>query len=104
MTRGEFANGTIFLIFQIFFVEMEVERLNPSGHSGIKTYYKSKIEELEIVLSEKEQDLRRLEAQRNELNSKVRKLKDELAYLQEPSSYVGEVVKAMGKNKILVKV
>ena len=34
----------------------------------------------------------------------VRKLKDELAYLQEPSSYVGEVVKLMGKTKVLVKV
>jgi 26S proteasome regulatory subunit T6 len=31
-------------------------------------------------------------------------LKDELAYLQEPSSYVGEVVKLMGKTKVLVKV
>jgi 26S proteasome regulatory subunit T6 len=34
----------------------------------------------------------------------VRKLKDELSYLQEPGSYVGEVVKLMGKTKVLVKV
>ncbi len=41
-----------------------------TGHEGIRSYYTSKIDELEIVLSEKTQDLRRLEAQRNELNSK----------------------------------
>ncbi len=41
-----------------------------TGHEGIKSYYTSKIDELEIVVSEKTQDLRRLEAQRNELNSK----------------------------------
>ena len=46
----------------------------------------------------------RLEAQRNELNSKVRHLREELSLLQEPGSYVGEVVKAMGKTKVLVKV
>jgi 26S proteasome regulatory subunit T6 len=34
----------------------------------------------------------------------VRLLKEELQLLQEPGSYVGEVVKVMGKNKILVKV
>lgn len=55
-------------------------------------------------MADKTQNLRRLEAQRNEANSNVRKLKDELMYLQEPNSYVGEVVKLMGKEKILVKV
>lgn len=34
----------------------------------------------------------------------VRDLRDELQYLLEPASYVGEVVKAMGKSKVLVKV
>lgn len=34
----------------------------------------------------------------------VRDLRDELQYLLEPASYVGEVVKPMGKNKVLVKV
>lgn len=33
----------------------------------------------------------------------VRQLRDELTLLQEPGSYVGEVVKAMGKKKVLVK-
>ena len=34
----------------------------------------------------------------------VRMLKEELQLLQEPVSYVGEVVKVMGKSKVLVKV
>jgi 26S proteasome regulatory subunit T6 len=34
----------------------------------------------------------------------VRLLREELQLLHEPGSYVGEVVKVMGKNKVLVKV
>ncbi|VAI89410.1 unnamed protein product [Triticum turgidum subsp. durum] len=34
----------------------------------------------------------------------VRMLREELQLLQEPGSYVGEVVKVMGKSKVLVKV
>jgi len=75
-----------------------------AGREGIKSYYKHKIEELEAVRNEKVLNLRRLEAQRNELNSKVRMLREELQLLHEPGSYVGEVVKLMGKNKVLVKV
>ena len=37
---------------------------------GLKTYYKAKIEEYEIAVRNKTQNLRRLEAQRNELNTK----------------------------------
>lgn len=33
----------------------------------------------------------------------VRMLREELMLLQEPGSYVGEVVKVMGKSKVLVK-
>merc|ERR1712130_588615 len=57
----------------------------------------------DIILHDKRQNLRRLEAQRNDLNKKVRALRDELELLQEPASYVAEVIKVMGKNKILVK-
>lgn len=57
-----------------------------------------------MIVREKTQNLRRLEAQRNELNSKVRLLREELSLLQEPGSYVGEVVKVMGRKKVLVKV
>lgn len=57
-----------------------------------------------FLAREKEQNLRRLEAQRNDLNARVRLLRQELQLLQEPGSYVGEVVKALGKKKVLVKV
>ncbi|ODQ66532.1 26S protease regulatory subunit 8 [Nadsonia fulvescens var. elongata DSM 6958] len=72
--------------------------------SGIRPFFAQKIEEAEVKISEKTKNLRRLEAQRNALNSKVRMLKDELQLLQEPGSYVGEVIKVMGKKKVLVKV
>ncbi|XP_003370481.1 26S protease regulatory subunit 8 protein [Trichinella spiralis] len=54
-------------------------------------------------LSEKSRNLRRLTAQRNELNAKVRMLKEELSLLHEQGSYVGEVVRVMDKKKVLVK-
>mmetsp|Transcript_5167 Transcript_5167/g.14529 ORF Transcript_5167/g.14529 Transcript_5167/m.14529 type:complete len:413 (-) Transcript_5167:66-1304(-) len=71
---------------------------------GIQKYYHAKISEYELQLQSKVQNLRRLEAQRNELNARVRMLREELQMLQESGSYVGEVVKAMGKNQVLVKV
>ncbi|GLD93787.1 hypothetical protein PINS_up002392 [Pythium insidiosum] len=72
--------------------------------TGLTSYYHQKIEHLELTVREKTQNLRRLQAQRNELNSKVRLLREELQLLQEPGSYVGEVIKQMGKSKVLVKV
>ena len=52
---------------------------------GLKAgYFDGKIEELELELREKQDNLRRLEAQRNELNAKVRSLREELQLLQEP--------------------
>ena len=72
--------------------------------SSLKTYYKTKIEDAQQRLVEKAQDVRRLQAQRNELNSKVRALKEELMQLHEQGSFVGEVSKAMDKKKVLVKV
>ena len=66
--------------------------------SAMDTYYAAKIEELEVEVREKMLNLRRLEAQRNELNSKVRLLREELSLLQEPGSYVGEVVKVIRKH------
>ncbi|XP_063933391.1 26S proteasome regulatory subunit 8-like [Zophobas morio] len=73
-------------------------------NDGIQNYYNSIIEELEVAVQSKLQNLRRLEAQRNILNLKVRHLREELQLLHEPGSYVGEVVKAIGKSKVLVKV
>jgi len=34
----------------------------------------------------------------------VGKIRDELSLMMEPPSYIGEVVKVMGKKKVLVKV
>lgn len=71
--------------------------------AGLRGYYQSKIEELEVLIRERTQNLERLKAQRNELNSKVRTIREELIHLHESGSYIGEVVKAMGKKKALVK-
>ncbi|KAF8804654.1 26S proteasome regulatory complex, ATPase RPT6 [Phlegmacium glaucopus] len=76
----------------------------PIAPGGIKSYYQAKIEASEILINQKTQNLRRLEAQRNALNARVRLLREELQLLHEPGSYVGEVVKVMGKTKVLVKV
>lgn len=37
---------------------------------GFRPYYITKIEELQLIVAEKSQNLRRLQAQRNELNAK----------------------------------
>lgn len=42
-----------------------------SDEQSLKRYFKTKIEEAQHKLQEKQQNVRRLQAQRNELNSKV---------------------------------
>lgn len=49
---------------------MEVD--GPKGE-GFRSYYITKIEELQLIVAEKSQNLRRLQAQRNELNAKGKK-------------------------------
>lgn len=71
--------------------------------SGVSTYFLQKIQELRAVEKRKADNFERLEAQRNELNRRVRHLKEEVAMLQETGSMVGDVVKVMGKGKVLVK-
>ncbi|KAJ2006210.1 26S proteasome regulatory subunit 8 [Coemansia thaxteri] len=75
-----------------------------TGAQGIRDYYLHKIQEAEQKIVDKTQNLRRLEAQRNSLNARVRLLKDELNLLQEPGLTIGEVVKVIGKQKALVKI
>ena len=49
---------------------MEVGTTKADAKDGLRSYYKAKIEEFEIAVRDKTQNLRRLEAQRNELNTK----------------------------------
>lgn len=74
----------------------------------LKFYYQSKIDAMENEVQAAVENLHRLEAQRNELNSRVKSLREEIHLLMEPSSHIGEVVKHMGKcltkPRVLVKV
>ncbi|KAJ3478853.1 hypothetical protein NLG97_g8466 [Lecanicillium saksenae] len=79
----------------------------PSGSPvtmALDEYYHNKIEAMKLEILKGQAALRRLEAQRNDYNSRVRLLREELGLLQQPGSYVGEVVKVMGTKKVLVKV
>lgn len=82
---------------------METANFKNDQDRGLQPYFKQKCEAMEISVRDGQQNLLRLEAQRNVLNAKVRALKEELSLLQEPGSYIGEVVKVMGKTKVLVK-
>jgi 26S proteasome regulatory subunit T6 len=66
-------------------------------------YFQQKIQEYKSVEKRLFDDYQRLEAQRNELNRRVRHLKDEVQMLLESGSMVADVVKVMGKGKVLVK-
>jgi|UPI0004AD9CFB 26S proteasome regulatory subunit T6 len=74
-----------------------------SNNDGIRSYYLAKISQAEVAVQEKERDLARLQAQRNELNTRVRGLREEVNLLHEAGAYIGEVIKVMGKTKVLVK-
>ncbi len=78
--------------------------LGGSLGGGLDAYYRTKIGDLVQVIEEKRLNLRRLEAQRNTLNGRVRALKEELQRMQEPPANVGEIVKMMSKQKALVKI
>ena len=71
---------------------------------ALDSFYHNKIESLKLEIIQGQAVLRRLEAQRNDYNSRVRLLREELGLLQQPGSYVGEVVKVMSTKKVLVKV
>jgi len=69
-----------------------------------QTFCSRKVSEYNTIIKERQKNLRRLEAQRNELNNRVRSLRDELMQLQESAGHIGEVIKVLGKNRVLVKV
>ena len=71
---------------------------------ALDSFFRNKIESMKLEIIQGQAVLRRLEAQRNDYNSRVRLLREELGLLQQPGSYVGEVVKVMGTKKVLVKV
>jgi len=71
--------------------------------NSLKDYYKSKIQELEIKIKEKQLNFMRLQAQRNDINDSVVQLKDELKFLLKSSNTLAEVVKVLGKDAVLVK-
>ncbi|KAF4690344.1 26S protease regulatory subunit 8, variant 2 [Perkinsus olseni] len=83
--------------------DIKMNDTSEGSSSRVKSYMGSKVEALEAIIREKQQNVNRLEAQRNELNTSVRQLREELQLLLEPCSSVGEVVKPMGKNRVLVK-
>ena len=70
---------------------------------SVKAFYKSKIQELEIKIKEKQLNFMRLQAQRNELNDSVLKLREEVKHLLKSSGVVAEVIKVLGKETVLVK-
>jgi len=76
----------------------------PPVTMALDSFFRNKIESMKLEIIQGQAVLRRLEAQRNDYNSRVRLLREELGLLQQPGSYVGEVVKVMGTKKVLVKV
>ncbi|EPY43676.1 26S proteasome regulatory subunit T6 [Angomonas deanei] len=75
-----------------------------STDSAVSNYFLHKIHELRATEKRTSDNYQRLEAQRNELNRRVRHLKEEVQMLLESGSIVGDVVKVMGKEQVLVKI
>ena len=74
-----------------------------TSENTIDEYYQSKIKELEIQIKERQLNFMRLQAQRNDLNDKIIKLKDEIRHLLKGANSVAEVIKVLSKETVLVK-
>ncbi len=74
-----------------------------TSENTIDEYYQSKIKELEIQIKERQLNFMRLQAQINDLNDKVIKLKDEIRHLLKGANSVAEVIKVLSKETVLVK-
>ncbi|CCW69870.1 unnamed protein product [Phytomonas sp. Hart1] len=81
----------------------EVAAMNPTL-PAVSSYFMQKVHELRASEKRQMDNFQRLEAQRNALNRRVCHLKEEVQLLQESGSVVGDVVRVMGKAKVLVKV
>lgn len=68
-----------------------------------RAYVLQRIRELQAIEKEKQQNLERMKAVRDDMNNQVKALREEIGSLQEPASYVGEFIKFVGKEKALVK-
>ncbi|KAG8348718.1 Holliday junction DNA helicase ruvB N terminus domain AAA domain [Trypanosoma vivax] len=73
-----------------------------STNNPVSTYFLQKIQELRAQEKRLQDNYLRLEAQRNELNRRVRHLKEEVQMLQESGSVVADVVQVMSRGKVLV--
>jgi hypothetical protein len=49
---------------------MSAAKVAPASGPGLRNFFMNRIEEMEITIRDKTQNLRRLEAQRNDLNTK----------------------------------
>jgi 26S proteasome regulatory subunit T6 len=74
-----------------------------SNTEGIKDFYISKIQEVQMKIREKQLNFMRLKAQRNDINESVIGVKEELRHLLKPANTLAEVVKVLGKDAVLVK-
>lgn len=74
-----------------------------ASNSEAANYFRLKIHELRAIEKRKSDDYQRLEAQRAELNRRVRHLKEEVSMLLECGSLVADVAKVMGPKRVLVK-
>lgn len=83
--------------------EPENIRSISNSNSQVAYYFRQKINELRAVEKRKIDEFKRLDAQRGELNRRVRQLKEEVMHLLESGSLVADVAKVMGNKKVLVK-
>ncbi len=82
----------------------DIEKKNDSEEeNAIISFLKSRIKEIELKIREKNLNFMRLQAQRDDLNSKVVKLQEETKQLKKPYSSVAEVVKVLSADAVLVK-
>ena len=62
---------SLFFFYQTKMVKSDAGKKAEGAHEGLRSYYADRILKLEATVRAKSQNLRRLEAQRNDLNSKV---------------------------------